>query len=107
MNSGQFWNILQAAYAAADNGTVHDWFVTLKGELAKLPPSEILQFRRRFEDLVDAADKTDLWGAAYLRYRPCPSLGGEDGPHGRRVLPRVGQGGPPFPGARPGAGLGL
>jgi hypothetical protein len=75
MNPGQFWSILQVAYREAGDGTTHDWFVALKKELARLPPPEILRFRRRFDELVRAADKTDLWGAAYLINGGCSDDG--------------------------------
>src|SRR5262245_16992316 len=75
MNSGQFWDILQAAYRAAENGTTDDWFEALKTELAKLPTPQILRFRHRFDDLIGAAYKTDLWGAASLINGGCSNDG--------------------------------
>ncbi len=78
MNDKRFWDIL---HAAASRVTARpDWFgremqQTLEDELVKLPPDEVLQFRRLFDQKVDQAYRNDLWGAAYLINGGCSDDG--------------------------------
>ncbi len=75
MNSEQFWHILQTAYVPEDQGTLQDWFDSLRKELLQLPPEEIVEFGRHYDALVGAAYKTDLWGAAYVINGGCSDDG--------------------------------
>jgi hypothetical protein len=71
MDERQFWGIIQAAYVEDEDA----WLDSLKSELLKLPPEEIVAFKHKFDALVDAADKHDLWGAAYLILGGCSDDG--------------------------------
>jgi hypothetical protein len=69
MNEKQFWDILNAARRRrGDNPDFHckKWFNALKKELAKLPPDEILLFRKYFDERAWTADTVDLMGANIL-----------------------------------------
>ena len=74
MDQEQFWSILKAAYGAEES-TSQEWFNSLKNELLKLPPEEILAFAKEFDKKVGAAYKTDLWGAGYLINGGCSDDG--------------------------------
>jgi hypothetical protein len=78
MNDKRFWDIIQTAAGRVSANP--DWFgkemlQTLREELVKLPPDEILQFRRVFDQKVDEAYRNDLWGAAYLINGGCSDDG--------------------------------
>lgn len=77
MDETQFWEILDRARPPVTPGTEDDreWFRSLKAELLPLPPEEILEFRRLFDDRVAAAYKIDLWGAGYLINGGCSDDG--------------------------------
>lgn len=75
MNAEQFWQILKTAYVPEDQGTLQDWFDSLREQLLKRPPEEIVEFGRRYDALVGAAYKADLWGAAYLINGGCSDDG--------------------------------
>jgi hypothetical protein len=58
----QFWKHVEHAYRP--DGPDH--FEALKAELADLKWFEVVAFQARFDEAVAAANKIDLWGAAYL-----------------------------------------
>jgi Protein of unknown function (DUF4240) len=70
MTEAQFWAILKAAFRR--RGKEHpgfhckEWFNALKGELARLPPEEILLFEKYFDEKVWTADTVDLLGVHLL-----------------------------------------
>jgi hypothetical protein len=72
VNARKFWGLLQKAQVEEGEGA---GFAPLQQELSKLPPAEILQFRRLFEERLAAAHKIDLWGAAYLVNGGCSDDG--------------------------------
>ena len=57
-----FWKVIEAAYRA--DGPDH--FEALKAELDGLPWFAVVAFQARFDEAVAAANRLDLWGAAYL-----------------------------------------
>jgi Protein of unknown function (DUF4240) len=71
MTARKFWNLMKAA-RDADNG---DQFGALKAALLRLKPEEILAFKQRYEELIAAAYKNELWGAAYLINGGCSDDG--------------------------------
>ncbi len=78
MEEKRFWDIL--AVAASGVTEKPDWFgkqmrQTLQEELVGLPPEEILEFRRLFDQKVDDAYRNDLWGAGYLINGGCSDDG--------------------------------
>jgi hypothetical protein len=69
MDEHRFWEIIQSASSrvtAGPDAFGKEMRKTLKAELLKLPPGEIMQFRRLFDQKVDVAYSNRLWGAAYL-----------------------------------------
>lgn len=62
MDERQFWKIITAAYVDDED----TWLDSLRSQLLNLPPHDIVAFAFRFDALLDAAYKIDLWGAAYL-----------------------------------------
>jgi hypothetical protein len=83
MEPERFWDIIAKTHR--DDDAQH--FQALKEELARLPASDIVAFRKRYEALIEDADLTDLWGAAYLINGGCS----DDGFHHFRTW-FVGQG---------------
>jgi hypothetical protein len=67
----KFWTLLKTAREAGDE----DLFGTLKGKLVRLKPEEMLAFKKRYDDLIAAAYKNELWGAAYLINGGCSDDG--------------------------------
>ena len=70
----QFWKIVEAAYRT--DGPDH--FEALKEELGRLKWFEIVAFQTRFDEAVAAANRLDLWGAAYLIQGGCSDDGFRD-----------------------------
>jgi hypothetical protein len=70
MTEQQFWEILTAAFRRRGkkhaNFHCKKWFKALKEELSRLPPDEILLFRRYFDERVWSADTVNLLGAHLL-----------------------------------------
>jgi hypothetical protein len=65
MTHEQFWQIIGSSKSASD-GTKEAQLRSLQTELAQLPPVEIAEFERFFEEHTDLAYRWDLWGAAYI-----------------------------------------
>ena len=57
-----FWKHIEHAYRP--DGPAH--FEALKAELGDLTWFEVVAFQARFDESLAAANKIDLWGAAYL-----------------------------------------
>lgn len=57
-----FWKHIDHAYRP--DGPAH--FEALKAELGDLKWFEVVAFQARFDEALAAANKIDLWGAAYL-----------------------------------------
>src|SRR3954452_14924084 len=74
MDDARFWTILQEARPPGQAPQL-DCFDALKACLRELPPEEILWFRQRFDEVVAAAYRVDLWGAAYLINGGCSDDG--------------------------------
>ena len=70
----QFWRVIDDAYRP--NGAEH--FESLKARLAQLPVEELIRFQTRFDELMDAANLIDLWGAATLVNGGCSDDGFHD-----------------------------
>ena len=83
----RFWKLIESAYR--DDEAEH--FEALKESLAPLTVEELLAFQARFDELIDAARRIDLWGAAYLINGGCS----DDGFHDFRVW-LVGRGRHPY-----------
>jgi hypothetical protein len=64
MDFERFWEIIASA-CRSDPRKVDEWDEALTRELVRLPPEEILEFDRIFDELADRAYTRDLWGAAY------------------------------------------
>lgn len=69
-----FWKVIDDAYRA--DGAEH--FEALKRRLAELPIDELIGFQVRFDELMDAANRIDLWGAATLVNGGCSDDGFHD-----------------------------
>jgi hypothetical protein len=70
----QFWKLTESAYRA--DGAEH--FEALKGVLAAAAPDELVAYQARFDELLAAANRIDLWGAAYLINGGCSDDGFHD-----------------------------
>jgi hypothetical protein len=70
----QFWRVIEDAYRA--DGAEH--FEALKARLAQLPVEDLVRFQARFDELMDAANLIDLWGAATLINGGCSDDGFHD-----------------------------
>lgn len=69
-----FWKLTESAYR--EDGADH--FEALKANLASLRESELLAYQSRFDELMNAANGLDLWGAAYLINGGCSDDGFHD-----------------------------
>ena len=69
-----FWKILEHAYRP--DGPDH--FEALKASMEPLAWFEVVAFQVRFDEAVAAANKIDLWGAAYLINGGCSDDGFRD-----------------------------
>lgn len=82
MNLDQFWKIIDASRSGLGPGRVEGHrqrqLEELRGILSRLPPHEILDFRRYLLERMDAAFQWDLWGAAYLLAEGCSDDGFAD-----------------------------
>lgn len=65
MDTDRFWKIIEVA-TRHDPEAAEDWNNQLVEQLVKLPPEEILEWDRIFDDLTSQAYRNDLWAAAYL-----------------------------------------
>ena len=65
MTQNDFWRLLDATRGQADRADV------LAQGLAQLDEQQIVQFRIVYDDLINAANKFDLWGAAHVINRGC------------------------------------
>lgn len=83
----RFWKLVESAYR--DDAAEH--FEALKESLAELSVDDLVAFQARFDELVDAAGRIDLWGAAYLINGGCS----DDGFHDFRVW-LIGRGRHPY-----------
>lgn len=70
----QFWKVIDDSYRP--EGVEH--FEALKAKLAEWPESELVAFQAHFDELMDAANRIDLWGAAYLINGGCSDDGFHD-----------------------------
>ena len=60
MDHAQFWQLTDATRGLPDRAD------RLADTLKLLPPDEIIEFRLRYDDLINTANRVDLWGAAHL-----------------------------------------
>ncbi len=74
MDWKRFWKLTESAYR--DDGAEH--FEALKAVLAGLSEDELVAYQARFDELMDAANLIDLWGAAYLVNGGCSDDGFHD-----------------------------
>jgi hypothetical protein len=77
MDWKRFWKLTESAYR--DDDAEH--FEALKAALAPLSDEELVAYQTRFDELLAAAYRIDLWGAAYLVNGGCS----DDGFHHFRV----------------------
>lgn len=73
MERARFWEIVEAAGATTPEGCAR-----LTEQLTGLTPEEIVGFDRHFDELFVAADRWDLWGAAYVIGGGCSDDGFAD-----------------------------
>jgi hypothetical protein len=66
-----FWKVIEESYRP--DGA--DRFEALKARLADLSDADLVAFQARFDELLDAANRIDLWGAAYLVNGGCSDDG--------------------------------
>jgi hypothetical protein len=82
MDLERFWKIVESSRSRFDpawaDGNMERQLEELRKLLLKLPPEEIVGFRDRLLELMDAAFHWDLWGAAYLIARGCSDDGFAD-----------------------------
>jgi hypothetical protein len=69
-----FWRIIEDAYRPSGP----DHFEALKDRLGELKWFELVEFQARFDELMAAANKIDLWGAACLINGGCSDDGFRD-----------------------------
>jgi hypothetical protein len=62
MNRDQFWGFIESARARSSVEPEEG----LREELSSLSAVQLAKFQQHFDELVDAAYRWDLWGAAYL-----------------------------------------
>jgi len=65
MDEAKFWTIIAVA-CRSDASHVEDWDESLRVELEKLTPAEIIEWDQIFDRLSARAYTVNLWGAAYL-----------------------------------------
>jgi len=65
MTTEAFWDIIAAAKAES-GGSWEGRLEALAGLLSKLPPAEIVEFERNFQEQRIRAYTWELWGAAYI-----------------------------------------
>src|SRR5215210_5549489 len=70
----QFWKIVDNSYRP--DGIEH--FEALKEWLSHLTWFELIEFQARFDEAMAAANRIDLWGAAYLVNGGCSDDGFRD-----------------------------
>jgi len=74
MQEQTFWTIIEAARSAAGDDT-QARIDTLQAQLSELDIPAIQGFAQRYEEMIDKADRWDLWGAAYLINGGCSDDG--------------------------------
>jgi hypothetical protein len=76
MDAATFWQLIEDSRENA-GGDVDEQASELTDLLADLPPDEIVAFDRYFRELLAAAYRWDLWGAAYIINGGCSDDGFE------------------------------
>jgi hypothetical protein len=74
MDEAQFWSLIEESAAKAGNNRDAQVAV-LRRLLRKLPPEEVAEFDRYFNQKVAGAYDWNLWGAAYLINGGCSDDG--------------------------------
>jgi hypothetical protein len=74
VDEAQFWSLIDESAAKA-GGNPNAQLAVLKRLLRKLPPEEVAQFDRHFDQKVVDAYDWSLWGAAYLINGGCSDDG--------------------------------
>ena len=69
MDQAQFWQLTDATHGLPDRAD------RLADALKLLPADEIIEFRLRYDDLINTANRVDLWGAAHLINGGCTEEG--------------------------------
>jgi hypothetical protein len=82
MDTDRFWKIVEASRSRFDparvDGNMERQVEDLRKLLLPLPPQEIVDFRNRLQERMDAAFRWDLWGAAYIIAGGCSDDGFTD-----------------------------
>jgi hypothetical protein len=85
MNRDEFWEVIESARAKNSAEPEEG----LREELSSLSADQLASFQQHFDDLVDAAYRWDLWGAAYLIGGGCSDDGFIDFRYGLISLGRA------------------
>jgi hypothetical protein len=79
MDKNRFWAIIEASKKKAKGESIDERSAaqldTLKQELAKLEPEEIVEFQEVWDTVFDEAYDWGLWGAAYILGGGCSDDG--------------------------------
>jgi hypothetical protein len=74
MDEAQFWDIIESGGKKARTDPERQ-LAAVRKQLAKLPPEEVRDFHRLFNEKLTTAYSWDLWGAAYLINGGCSDDG--------------------------------
>ena len=70
MTEAEFWTIVAASRPSSAGGQEEQSQLLLQ-RLIQLSPEEVVSFKQRLDEQLDAAYRWDLWGAAYLLLGGC------------------------------------
>jgi len=70
MNEDKFWNLIENAVESS-GGEPDTKLESLREELSRLSPEQLIQFRRIYDKLDAQAYRWDLWAAAYILHGGC------------------------------------
>ena len=69
MDQNEFWQLVDTTRGEADRAAA------LAARLGEYPPDDIVRFRLVYDDLIQAANRVDLWGAAHAINGGCSDEG--------------------------------
>ena len=74
MNKAKFWRLIEEAKSES-HGDLDEQVDVLRHKLEKLAAEEILRFQNILDEQMAAANRWDLWGAAYIINGGCSDDG--------------------------------